>query len=363
MLHRRLAHVGVRSMMVAVFLVALALVACTEAGDDGATRVTENAPVVAPTVGVTATASATAAASPTPTMTAVASATIEATEVAPTEEPAPTGDDGVEFSGERAFDQLEAQMAFGPRWPGSPGHEAVGDYIVEELRALGWEVEEQQFEYMGVEGRNIIGRANMTREDVYIIGAHYDTRRVADETPGAVEEQLPVPGAVDGASGVALLLELARTLDLEEVPGAVWLTFFDMEDNGSGGIPGWDWIVGSTHMAENLEVTPEAMVLVDMIGDADQQLFFEGNSDAALRESLWSIAGDLGYGDTFIPRLRYTIIDDHVPFARRGIPAVDIIDFDYPYWHTVEDTTDKASAESLERVGRTIEVWLESELE
>ncbi len=225
LLHRRLAHVGVRFMTVAVLLVALALAGCAEAGNDGATRVTESAPAVAPTVAVTVTESATAAASPTPTVATMASAAIEATEAAPTEEasPSPAGEAGMEFAAERAFDQLEAQMAFGPRWPGSPGHEAVGDYIVEELQELGWEVEEQQFEYMGVEGRNIIWRANITRKEIYIIGAHYDTRRVADETPGAVEEQLPVPGAVDGASGVAVLLELARTLDLEEVPGAVWL--------------------------------------------------------------------------------------------------------------------------------------------
>lgn len=351
MLHRQLAFLSVRWLLAALLLVALAMAACTEVGGDEEGN-------------VTATVAAEVAS---PTATTVASATAGATEPAPVTEPTatalPVEDGEVDFDGQRAFEQLEAQMAFGPRWPGSPGHEAVGDYIVEALQTLGWEVEEQPFEYMGVEGRNIIGRANMTHEDIYIIGAHYDTRRVADQTPGAVEEELPVPGAVDGASGVAVLLELARTLDLEVVPGQIWLSFFDMEDNGGGAIPGWDWIVGSTYMAENLEVMPVAMVLVDMIGDADQQLYYEGNSDPALREILWTIAGELGYGDAFIPELRYTMIDDHIPFGERGIPAVDIIDFDYPYWHTVEDTSDKASAESLERVGRTIEVWLESELE
>lgn len=351
--------------MTAMPFLLLTLVACREVDKDGLAGSTEIA-----TVAVASAVATTPAAAPTetatPSFTPVPIATVGATETAVVQDPAatmaPVEDVDLDFDGQRAYEQLEAQMAFGPRWPGSAGHELVGDYIVEELHALGWEVEEQLFEYMEVEGRNIIGRANVAHEDVYIIGAHYDTRRLADETPGAVEEQLPVPGAVDGASGVAVLLELARTLDLEEVPGAVWLTFFDLEDNGGGGIPDWDWIVGSTYMAENLEMMPEAMVLVDMIGDADQQLFYEGNSDPALRETLWTIAADLGYGDAFIPRLRYTMIDDHVPFARRGIPAVDIIDFDYPYWHTVEDTADKASADSLERVGRTIEVWLESEL-
>ncbi len=116
-------------------------------------------------------------------------------------------------------------------------------------------------------------------------------------------------------------------------------------------------------MAQNLAVIPEAMVLVDMIGDADQQLYYEGNSNFALRGRLWAIAAELGFGDAFIPQLKYTMIDDHVPFARRGIPAVDIIDFDYPYWHTVEDTADKASPDSLYRVGRTLEVWLENRLD
>ncbi|MFW5940463.1 MAG: M28 family peptidase [Chloroflexota bacterium] len=277
-------------------------------------------------------------------------------------EPEPTTQSAA-FDGERAFAQLEAQMAFGPRYPGSPGHEAVGDYIVQELESMGWEVAEQTFPYQGVQGRNIIGSANQGAGEVIIVGAHYDTRRVADETPGAEEDEVPVPGAVDGASGVAVLLELARTLDLDEVPAEIWLTFFDLEDNGSGGIPGWDWIVGSTYMAENLETMPRAMVLVDMIGDADQQLYYEGNSDPELREELWQIAADLGYGDVFIPEVRHTMIDDHVPFKERGIPAVDIIDFDYPYWHTVEDTADKASAQSLLRVGHTLEVWLENHLE
>jgi hypothetical protein len=96
-----------------------------------------------------------------------------------------------------------------------------------------------------------------------------------------------------------------------------------------------------------------------MVGDKDQQLYFEGNSDPELRETLWQLAAELGYGNTFIPEVRHTMIDDHLPFVRMGFTAVDIIDFDYPYWHTVEDTVDKASAESLYRVGHLLEVWLE----
>jgi glutaminyl-peptide cyclotransferase len=263
------------------------------------------------------------------------------------------------FDGDSAFAYLEAQMAFGPRYPGSPGHTAVGDYILAELEQGDWLVEVQPFTYQGTAVRNLIGKANVGRGDIILIGAHYDTRRIADMTPGSSE---PVPGAVDGASGVALLLELARVLNLDSVPREIWLVFFDAEDQGNGGMPGWDWIAGSTYFAANLAATPEAVIVVDMIGDADQQLYYEGHSDPALRERLWQIAADLGYGDFFIPELRYTMVDDHLPFARRGIPVVLIIDFDYTYWHTVEDTADKASADSLLRVGQTIQVWLETEL-
>ena len=267
------------------------------------------------------------------------------------------------FDGDSAFLFLKAQTDIGPRWPGSPGHAEVRDYISDTLAEMGWAVEQQTFDYQGFAAMNIIAKANEGQGDIIILGAHYDTRRLADQTPGAVEAELPVLGAVDGASGVAVLLELARTLDLEEVPRELWLAFFDVEDNGSGGLPGWDWIAGSTYMAANLTVQPEAVVIVDMIGDADQQLYYEGNSHPGLRETLWQIADDLGYSDVFVPQVKYTMIDDHLPFAWEGIPAVDIIDFDYPYWHTVEDSADKASPVSLLRVGHTLEAWLEEHLD
>ena len=292
------------------------------------------------------------ATSPLPT----AAPTAEPTQVDVTATAAPDE----EFDGSSAFAYLEQQMTFGPRWPGSQGHREVGDYIVSTLDELGWSVEEQRFPYLNVEGRNIIGRANQGAGDVVILGAHYDTRAIADRTPGS---EAPVPGAVDGASGVAVLLELARTLDLDAIEHEVWLAFFDLEDNGSGGLPGFQWIVGSTHMVQNLDTKPQAMVLVDMVGDADQQLYYEGMSDPELQAEIWRIGADLGYGDQFIPELGYTLIDDHLPFALAGIPAVDIIDFRYEFWHTVEDTADKASPQSLTRVGRTLEVWLEERID
>jgi Zn-dependent M28 family amino/carboxypeptidase len=202
----------------------------------------------------------------------------------------------------------------------------------------------------------VIGRANLGKGPIIILGAHYDTRRWADQDPAHPRD--PVPGANDGASGVAVLLELARAINLGKVHHEIWLAFFDAEDNG--GIDGWDWVVGSTYMASSLSVQPQAMILLDMIGDADQKIYFDGNSDPALSQKVWTIAAQLGYGDHFIPQVKYTMIDDHIPFAKRGIPSVDIIDFDYPYWHTVADTADKVSSDSLERIGRTLQVFLES---
>ncbi|MGH2593487.1 MAG: M28 family peptidase [Anaerolineae bacterium] len=267
--------------------------------------------------------------------------------------PIPTPIDSIPFEGAKAFEWVTDQMHFGPRPTGSREGRATGDYIVRRLKEFGWEVTEQEFEYLGATVRNIIGARGAG--STLILGAHYDTRKRADLD--TIDPTQPMPGANDGASGVAVLIELARVLNVEATGHRIQLAFFDAEDNG--GLDGWEWIVGSTHMAAQLEENPEMMVLVDMIGDADQQIYWEGNSDTDLRERIWGLAAELGYEAYFVPETRHTITDDHTPFLRLGIPAVDIIDFDYAYWHTAADTLDKVSADSLERVGRTLQVWLE----
>jgi glutaminyl-peptide cyclotransferase len=260
------------------------------------------------------------------------------------------------FDGKRAYGHVMTQMAFGPRITGTEGNRKAGDYIAEQLRQDKWSVEFENFTYRDTPVRNVIGRANRGRGPIIILGAHYDTRIWADNDENHPRD--PVPGANDGASGVAVLLELARTLDLRRVHYEVWLGFFDAEDNG--GINGWDWIVGSTYMARNLLVRPQAMILVDMIGGIDQRIYFDGNSDLTLSQKVWSIAANLGYGNHFLAQVRWNVIDDHIPFLQQGIPAIDIIDLDYAYWHTTADTADKVSPDSLERVGRTIQVFLET---
>lgn len=260
-----------------------------------------------------------------------------------------------DFAGDRAYQYVLKQVAFGPRVVNSPAHQECVAYIAQQLQAEGWQVEFQDFTYHDTPIRNIIAKTNVGRGPIIIIGAHYDSRLQADRD--ATNPTAPVPGANDGASGVAVLLELAHSLDRGRVPYEVWLAFFDAEDNGD--IAGWEWLVGSTYMATHLPTKPAQMLLVDMIGDADQQIYLEGYSNPTLAAAVWAVAADLGYGAQFIPERKHTVVDDHYPFLLQQIPAIDIIDFDYPHWHTTTDTADKVSAASLERVGRTLETYLE----
>lgn len=258
------------------------------------------------------------------------------------------------FNGQQALADVQAQVAFGPRTPGSGGHAQVQAWIVAELEAAGWVVEIQSSERMGHPVENIVARRGDESPEI-ILGAHYDTRFFADQDPSPANHDQPVPGANDGGSGVAVLLELARALPAESVP--TWLVFFDAEDNGQ--IEGWDWILGSRAFVEqNPTLRPRAVVIVDMVGDADLNLYLERNSTPSIRDEIWAVAAELGYGEVFIQEEKYSMLDDHTPFLEAGLPAVDIIDFDYPYWHTVQDTPDKVSAESLEAVGATLLQWL-----
>lgn len=269
----------------------------------------------------------------------------------PTATPAP-----VNFDGARAYEAVLRQVAFGPRPAGSQALAATRSYIMGELARLGWATEDQEFVYKGVSLHNIVARRGQGAGPVVILGAHYDTRLRADRDP--VDPSQPVLGANDGASGTAVLLELARSLDMRYIPYEVWLAFFDAEDNGD--LDGWEWLVGSTYMAEHLTITPAFVVVVDMVGDRDQQLYLEQNSTPAVRDAIWATAAQLGYGGYFISQPKWAMIDDHTPFLRRGFAAVDVIDFDYAAWHTGADTADKVGAASLERVGRALETYLET---
>ena len=261
--------------------------------------------------------------------------------------------DSVKFDGERAYADVVTQVAFGPRTPGSEGHAQVREWMRAELEKSGWAVEIQEAQTLGHPIQNVIAKRSDAPPQI-ILGAHYDTRFFADHDPDPANHTKPVPGANDGASGVAILLELARTLPKDSPP--LWLVFFDAEDNGR--IEGWDWILGSRAFVSEMTPRPQAMVLVDMVGDADLNIYMEQNSDATLRAEIWNTAAALGYQESFIPQVKYSMLDDHTPFLDAGIPAVDIIDFDYPYWHTIQDTPDKVSPQSMQIVGETLRTWV-----
>jgi len=263
------------------------------------------------------------------------------------------------FDGERAFLDVLNQMEFGPRTSGSNAHAQTVEYISKQLTAAGWTVHQQDVIVTGKEIKNIIAtRGNQPVEDKtdwIIMGAHYDSRLLADRDPDELKRTQPVPGANDGASGVAVLLELARVLP-EDMDENVWLVFFDAEDNAN--ISDWRGIMGSQAFVDSLIVVPDAVVIVDMIGDDDLNIFIEKNSDISLVSSIWGTAASLGYANYFILFPKHGITDDHTPFLNAGIPAVDIIDFDYAYWHSSQDTIDKVSANSLQIVGDVMYTWI-----
>jgi glutaminyl-peptide cyclotransferase len=265
------------------------------------------------------------------------------------------------FDGDKAMQDVQYQVALGDRIPGTPGHAKVVAWIQDELKNAGWLPEVQQTTRMNHPIQNIIGRQNgpnISGQPWIIIGAHYDTRIYADQDPDPQKRSQYVPGANDGASGVAILLELARSLP-KNMPVQVWLVFFDAEDNGD--IPGWDWLLGSQAFVSSLTSKPDAAVVIDMVGDKDLGIYLERNSNPAISAAIWAEAARLGYKQ-FIAVPKYSMLDDHTPFLQAGIPAVDIIDFDYPYWHTTADTPDKVSGESMKAVGDTLTAWLESKI-
>lgn len=265
------------------------------------------------------------------------------------------------FNGDSAYTFLTEQCNFGPRPPGSENLSFCRQYIIEKIKAEGWDASLQNFTYLNVECSNIIATWHSTSNETIILGAHYDTRPRADKDPDSDNHLKPIIGANDGASGVAVLLELARVLP-DDVRPMVEIVLFDAED--SGDIGAWNWIQGSTYYANQLtneqKENISAMILVDMVGDAELRLLRERSSTDSLQDLIWSLAEELGYNDTFLNSPGGYVIDDHRPFLNAGIPSLDIIQHSpFPwYWHTLEDTPDKCSAESLEMVGRVLEVFL-----
>lgn len=266
-----------------------------------------------------------------------------------------------EFDGEQAMRYVEAQLAFGPRVPNTGGHRRAGDWIHQQLQARADSVEVQEFTHVTASGdtlrlRNFLGRFRPELKDRVLFLAHWDTRPRAEKSPNLADQERPVLGANDGASGVAVLLGVADALKKQPPAGVgVDLLFVDGEDYGDFNT-GRDVLLGSTHYAAKLtpDNRPLFAVLFDMVGDRDLRIEQEGYSverAPEVVERAWAKARELGYEHYFRSTVGTPITDDHVPLLDAGVRAIDVIDLDYPHHHTTEDTADKVSAKSLQIVG------------
>ena len=268
------------------------------------------------------------------------------------------------FPGDRAYELVEAQLGFGPRVPGAPGHAAQLEWMVERLAAHADTVLVDRFRHITTTGdtlplANVLGRFNVADPDRLLFLAHWDTRPISDQSTDPADRDTPVPGANDGASGVAVLLALGELFSLQPPPVGVDLLFVDGEDYGPTTA---DMFIGSSRYAEQpLAGLPRYAVLLDMVGDRDPSFPVEGYSSRyapRVVQRVWGVARELGYGRLFPMTVRTPVQDDHVPLNEAGIPTVDIIDFDYgpgnSLWHTPDDVATNVSAATLEVVGEVI---------
>lgn len=272
------------------------------------------------------------------------------------------------FDEKRAFQHLLAQCGFGPRVPGSESHKRCLEYIVRNLEETLPQVSGHSFKYESaflglIEGTNIWAGVPPARKDTttrVLLCAHWDTRPMADRDPDPLKRGLGVPGANDGASGVAVLLEAARILGRIPPPVGVDIVLFDMED--MGGLPPLSamqdpFCVGSSRFVrDHPEFRPEFGILLDMVGKKNLRIPKEALSlerAAHVVEKLWSIARRLGIR-AFSEEVGPAVLDDHVPFLERGIPVINLIDMDYPAWHTLQDTPERCSPQSLKEVGEVV---------
>ncbi len=258
------------------------------------------------------------------------------------------------FCSLRTFTHLSTLQAEGARTPGSVAHAIAIEYITRKLSEYGWTAEIQSGIINGHEYHNILARRD-TGPLRLLLGSHFDSRLVADRDPDLRKQLLPVPGANDGGSSTAILLELARIIPPDRSEGMA-IAFFDIEDQGN--IDGWDWILGSREFVRNNQETPETMVLVDMVGGHIQTIQPPYNSDPEIYSEIQKTAQGLGYGESFLDPSKHGIIDDHVPFYEAGSRSVDLIDIIDPDWHTTSDDLENVSLSSLQKAGETLFVWI-----
>lgn len=284
-----------------------------------------------------------------------ASATVEIQpEAQNTNDDAPPAEKTGGFDGKRAFAHVVKQVGFGPRPSGSPAIGQLQQYIQSELTGYGCKIDVDSFSADTPAGRlpmkNIAAKIPGDKPGIIMLATHYDTKRLENFV-----------GADDGASSTAVMLELARLLCAKRGGDQVWITFFDGEEAVKFVWQDPDNRYGSRQMAAKLAMSGDlpkikAVLLADMVGSRNLRFKREAESTKALTDLIWSTAARLGYSNIFVNESSPTE-DDHIIFLKRRVPAVDVIDFEIPYWHTVQDTLDKVSAKSLAITGH---VFLES---
>lgn len=283
-----------------------------------------------------------------------------------------------DFNSDSAYSFVDKQVAFGPRVPNTEAHKACGDYLVSQLESFGAKVIEQKVDLKAFDGtvlhaRNIIGSFSPEKSERVLLFAHWDTRPFSDHDPDEKKHRTPVQGANDGASGIGVLLEVARLLQAKTPDVGVDIIFFDAEDYGppyfaENVSEGEWWCLGSQYWSKNPHVPGYKArfgILLDMVGAPDATFYKEELSRhyaKGIVEKVWSTARDLGHGKNFIDKDSGGITDDHVPVNQnRRIPSIDIIHLDMNtdsgfgwYWHTSKDDMSNISKETLKAVGQTV---------
>lgn len=263
--------------------------------------------------------------------------------------PAPEKTGG--FDGQRAFQHVADLVAIGPRTAGTDANHRAQDYITGQLKNFGCPVDPEAFHTPtpigDTEMKNIVVKIPGTSPDIVLFLTHYDTKRL----PNFV-------GADDGGSSTGVALEFARLLCSRKNALTTWIAFLDGEEAFNVEWHDPDNTYGSRELAARMAISGDlqhvkAVLLADMIGSRDLRIKRDTNSTSWLTDTVWSTAARLGYGDIFVSD-KTAVEDDHIPFLRRSVPSVDIIDLEIPYWHTPQDTLDKLSARSLAVVGHVL---------
>ena len=285
------------------------------------------------------------------------------------------------FNGDNAYIYVQEQLEINTthyRIPGTQGREDCALYFKERILNISssFSATFHNFTINSFSCQNVLLKLNEHHENIVILGAHYDSRARATKDPNVLNRDDPVPGANDGASGSAVLVELAEVLFANRnlLDCQLWFLFFDAEDQGHDyayGIDGWDWIMGSTRFVQNIQdfynpVTEriDCMILLDMVGGHNLKFINEQHSTYSLLSEIFEIGRQLGYSEQFASgATTASITDDHVPFVQSGIPSADIIiNFwskpDWPYHHTIDDDLAHISNSSLEITGRVVEQFI-----